>query len=170
MTLPPGSLQVIKEVKALTKVLSSIEGATPIEEARKAVGEALKSREASEDTFEYVVRRAMQGIAGVARDEPTLTAPFPLESHLQAVVGLCWSHPDLHGRVQQALMRARFQSGGMICHVCYVWFEAIRLFEGDPRESRRLWKRAQELASTFALDGTDMIRWTYAEAFTRKAP
>lgn len=62
------------------------------------------------------------------------------------------------------------RSGAVNLMTLYFWASAVEaLAHGDPVASRKLWKRAMEVGSTFGTDSNLLVQWAYAGSFFRSA-
>lgn len=159
---------------AMHQAVRAANGAITTENARGLVQRALASRQPSETVPEYVVGAAMHHFVGSQMTEPVVGVPIPVERHLEEALGLAWAAwargdveetQRLIGKVEPVLQR-RQHASGMTLMGLGLWCRAIRLLLAGMRdESRKLWSRAVEVGSTFGLEATDMMRWTFAATF-----
>ena len=178
MSAAPAELLVwASDHTAMYQAMGAANGSVSAESAQETVREALLARPPSETVSEYVVGVAMHGFVGQESPEPVVEVPIPLERHLDDTLGLAWAAwarrdveeaQRLAGKVYPFLMR-RQHASGLTLMALSLWCRAISLrIIGLEDESRKLWKRAIEVGSTFGLDATDMMRWTFAATFVSK--
>lgn len=180
-TLPSDALLIVRQADALSSVLRVVTHHTNPQPALQAVSEVLALRPPSESIEEYVVRAAMLRILRTPLDEPSIDFPVPLQQHPAEVIGLAWVHRTNKPLDQLLSFDSRLPATQSIeRHTLMLWLTAIQLhpdpLDGRPHDicapdfSRNTWKRATELAVTFGLDATDMIRWTFAASMMPKTP
>ena len=150
--LPPEALRVVRESDALTRVLRAIETQTSPANLLGGIEDLLKDRPRSESVADYVIRRAMERMTGSPATEPDMGPPLPVSQHLAETLGVAWATR------QEALCWAVMEhpQHGMESYILKLWGAAM-----TSKDFRR-WKRAIELATTFDLAASQMIRWSHA--------
>ena len=174
LDLPPELLHALEDHQALLAAVDAANGRHPVDEAREAVRRILVPAEATETVAEHVSQAAMRRFVGEPVTGPVIEAPIPLQEHLEDAVGLAWvawarndgqEARKLLARIEP-LIEARRHGSGMTLLGLLLWGRAlVALLDGDHGEARTLWGRALEVGTTFGLDATTMLRWTYAATF-----
>jgi hypothetical protein len=113
--------------------------------------------------------------ARIAGDPPTiLKLPRMKDDLTPTITTLCrawltWTQGDVPASVLadiRGVQRTETPDEVVDSMVIQFWAKAmVALFEGDLAEARRLWRRANDLASSFGLDSQPAIAWSYAATF-----
>lgn len=174
LDLPPELLAAFEDHTALLGAIAAANGQNPLRDAQKAVQPFLLPPEEVETVTGHVSQAAMRRFMGKAVDGPIIDAPLPIQEHLEETVGLAWvawTRGDVEGARKlldrtRPFIEGRRHESGMTLLGLLLWNRAIStLLDGNREEARRLWGRAMEVGTTFGLEATDMIRWTYAGTF-----
>ena len=169
ITKIPAVQQIVAENQALSAALSLVEGlGSDSLDVRKGVRSALPGYIIS-DSQSRVVRLAMKLIAGVKIERgDTRISSKALKGDFEIVAKawIAWA-VALPQKPQSWLGElGQVKEGAIRSMTLQPWAQAVEaLWENDPVEARRFFRRATEISAQLGTETNPAIQWTYAASF-----